>query len=111
MGILMLGVIGGCDSTPQEEETANTAISSDMFEHHYITTDMPTDNNWGYGTPASADFDKDGDQDFAFGVRADSIYWFEFDSAEQWTRHAVGPALGAGEDQHVVHRLGAQHVQ
>ncbi len=67
------------------------AISSDMFEHHYITTEMPSDNNWGYGTPASADFDKDGDQDFAFGVRADSIYWFEFESAESWTRHAVGP--------------------
>jgi hypothetical protein len=65
------------------------AIFSEMFEHHYITRDMPGDVRWGYGTPALADFDNDGDLDFAFGVRGENIYWFENRGAEEWVRHIL----------------------
>lgn len=70
--------------------TKKADISSGMFKHHYITEDMPKDHNWGYGTPAMADFDKDGDMDYAFCVREDSIYWFENRGADSWKRHTLG---------------------
>lgn len=74
--------MSGCRARPK-------AISADMFAHHYITRDTPGDVRWGYGTPALADFDNDGDLDFAFGVRGDSIYWFEYRGPEQWVRHTL----------------------
>ncbi|MFW5944905.1 MAG: FG-GAP repeat domain-containing protein [Bacteroidota bacterium] len=74
-------------------ETENQEISSEMFQHHYIAQEMPTgeDKGWGYGTPTLADFDKDGTMDYSFGVRGDSIYWFEFRGWDDWERHTVGP--------------------
>ncbi len=69
---------------------AQTEISAETFRHHFITTDLSTNNDWGYGAPALADFDKDGDLDFAFGVLGDAIYWFEYRGAEDWVRHRVG---------------------
>jgi len=54
---------------------------------------------WGYGTPGLADLDRDGDLDYVFGVRGDSVYWFEFEGADTWIRHTLGPlpkrSLGA----------------
>jgi hypothetical protein len=41
------------------------------FKQDFITRSMPNAVDWGYGTPALADFDRDGDLDFAFGVRGD----------------------------------------
>ncbi|WP_073059808.1 FG-GAP repeat domain-containing protein [Fodinibius roseus] len=63
-----------------------------MFQHHFVTTEMPTgeEKTWGYGTPSMADFDQDGDLDFSFGVREDSIYWFEHKGWDHWSRHTVG---------------------
>jgi hypothetical protein len=80
--LLALTVMLGCAS--REERP-----SAEMFRHHYITQDMPGDVRWGYGTPALADFDNDGDLDFAFGVRQDSIYWFENRGPEEWVRHTL----------------------
>lgn len=61
------------------------------FKHHVVSTDIPADVGWGYGTPALADFDRDGDLDFAFGARTDSLYWFEFQEWGTWSRHTIGP--------------------
>lgn len=61
------------------------------FEHHFVTRSMPGDITWGYGTPGLADFDRDGDLDYAFGVRGDKIYWFEFNGPDTWKRHELGP--------------------
>ncbi len=47
-----------------------------MFQHHYITQDMPGETDWGYGCPALADFDNDGDPDYAFSG-AEGLFWYE----------------------------------
>jgi hypothetical protein len=80
--LLCLTGVSSCSGRPD-------TIFADMFTHHYITRDMPRDLNWGYGTPALADFDNDGDLDFAFGVRQDSIYWFENRGPDEWVRHTL----------------------
>ena len=80
-------VLGGgayLSASPEE------AIGPDLFQHHYIATDMPGDKRWGYGTPALADFDGDDDLDFAFSVRQENIYWFERRSNDNWARHVLG---------------------
>ena len=65
-------------------------ISAEMFRHHYITRETPG-RNVGAGAPALADFDGDGDLDFAFYNRGDAkLYWFEQQSADQWVRHLAG---------------------
>ncbi|MFC2125582.1 FG-GAP repeat domain-containing protein [Bacteroidota bacterium] len=56
-----------------------------------MTQTLFDENDWGYGTPALADFDKDGDLDFAVGVRDDSIYWYEFMGSDQWIQHTLSP--------------------
>ncbi|HKJ68810.1 MAG TPA: VCBS repeat-containing protein [bacterium] len=73
------------------ENVQKTHLSADMFRHSYITSDLPGDRGWGYGTPTLADFDKDGDPDYAFCVRNDSLYWFENQDAQTWARHTAGP--------------------
>jgi hypothetical protein len=90
LALLLAGVLTGCDSSGPEA-TDEVTISSDLFEHQYVADDMPGDNSWGYGTPAVGDFDRDGDQDYAFGVRGDSLYWFEFTAANNWVRYTAGP--------------------
>jgi len=71
-------------------------IKPGMFRHHYITREMPG-RNMGMGSPALADFDRDGDLDFAFLNRGDlKFYWFENQGVEKWQRHLVGPA-GIGQ--------------
>jgi hypothetical protein len=67
-------------------------INSEMFQHHYIAREMPG-RNMGMGSPALADFDRDGDLDFAVLNRGDlALYWFENQGAESWRRHKVGQA-------------------
>lgn len=60
--IVMIPLCGtgmlSCSTRPE-------TIFTDMFTHHFTTRDMPGDSGWGYGTPALADFDSDGDLDFA----------------------------------------------
>ena len=65
-------------------------IGPDRFEHHFITRDLPGDKTWGYGTPALADFDDDGDLDFAVSVRQERIYWFAYEGAARWQRRVLG---------------------
>ena len=61
------------------------------FTHHYIATDLPLDQPWGWGPSALADFDKDGDLDFAVSVKQDNIYWFEnLGQGQNWQRHTLG---------------------
>jgi len=76
-----------CESEPGQIEQ----INSNSFKHHYVVTDLPGEKDWGYGTPALADFDRDGDLDYAFGARGDSIYWYETLKLGEWKRHSVGP--------------------
>jgi hypothetical protein len=73
------------------QQAALAQISANLFRHHYIATDMPGDNTWGFGTSALADFDKDGDLDYAVGNRGDKIYWFEYQAPDRWVRHELGP--------------------
>ncbi|MHC4428882.1 MAG: FG-GAP repeat domain-containing protein, partial [Planctomycetota bacterium] len=65
-------------------------IAPDQFRHHYIAREMPG-RNVGTGTPTLADFDKDGDLDFALFNRGDGrMYWFENHGADNWKRHEIG---------------------
>lgn len=64
--------------------------AQNLFTHHFIATDLPTQQPWGYGTPVLADFDNDKDLDFAVCVKTDSIYWFENINGIKWVRHTVG---------------------
>ena len=60
-----------------------------QFAHHFIERDLPGDS---YGQTALADLDRDGDLDFITGGKDvnKTIYWFEFKSAGEWTRHVLG---------------------
>jgi hypothetical protein len=60
------------------------------FVHHFIATDLPGNTVSGYGAPTLADFDADGDLDFALNVPGDSLYWFEFQGFETWIRRGAG---------------------
>ncbi|MBN2411777.1 VCBS repeat-containing protein [candidate division KSB1 bacterium] len=77
-------------STVGDALIANAAISIKSFKHHFVTCDLPGDYVMGIGTPAMADFDRDGDLDFAFCSREDSFYWFEKQDSTRWIMHVVG---------------------
>ncbi|MFW6114424.1 MAG: FG-GAP repeat domain-containing protein, partial [bacterium] len=64
-------------------------INAEQFKHHFITEDLPLEKQWGYGCSALADFDNDGDLDFAFGERGSHMYWFE-NQGKSWKRHVLG---------------------
>src|SRR5712671_3780889 len=66
-----------------------------QFRHHFISREMPiTDKSVGdYGLTALVDVDRDGDLDFVLGGRPfkpSQLYWFEFQSPDQWVQHVVG---------------------
>lgn len=93
--LLLAGLVClGCD----KELRAETGIDEEMFQHHYITRDLPGESDWGYGCSALADFDNDGDLDYSFSRRG-HLYWFENRGLKTWKRHDVGeltiPNLGA----------------
>lgn len=85
--VLLALLLLGC--TEPAPESAESPVFP-TFQHHFIAEDMPGDNTWGFGTPGLADFDRDGDLDYAVGVRGDSIYWFAYEQADAWTRHTLG---------------------
>jgi VCBS repeat protein len=85
LGILIV-VNFGCENS---ENQNISKIDESMFEHHYITQDLPGKSDWGYGCPTLADFDNDGDLDYSFS-RLEGIYWFENQDSETWLRHDVG---------------------
>lgn len=65
-------------------------IRPDWFKPHAITLEMPG-RNVGFGGSGLADFDKDGDLDFAVYNRGDGkLYWFEQRSKDDWLRHEAG---------------------
>lgn len=96
---LILGILfvinGGCGSGKKQHKSI---INKELFQHHYITQDLPGESDWGYGCPTLADFDNDGDLDYSYsGI--DYLYWFENKDISTWERHNVGalpfPTLGA----------------
>lgn len=60
------------------------------FEHHFVTSDLPAGPGIRFGTPALADFDRDGDMDFALSITRGKIYWFEYEGDHRWTKHEAG---------------------
>lgn len=65
-------------------------IRASLFRHHFIARELPG-KNVGLGSPALADFDKDGDLDFAVFNRGDGqVYWYENRGEDEWTRRLVG---------------------
>lgn len=73
---------------------AGGSLSGERFRHHFIVSDIEQTierPDYGYGTPAVADFDRDGDPDYAFCTRLEKIYWFEnVDGGARWVRHVLG---------------------
>ena len=91
---LVLGVVGAAiliSACHRSEPIPGSGITGDMFKHHFVVNDLPGEKDWGYGTPALAEFDRDGDLDYAFGVLEDNIYWYETMSVGKWIRHVAGP--------------------
>jgi hypothetical protein len=65
-------------------------IGAPSFRHHFIAREMPG-GDVGFGASALADFDRDGDLDFAVVNRADKqVYWFEQASKSEWKRRLAG---------------------
>ena len=65
-------------------------LSTAAFRHHHIFNSLPG-KNVGIGSSAAADFDKDGDIDFACYNRGDGkLYWFEQQPKGEWVQHAAG---------------------
>ena len=89
--IIILGALlfTTCQGPGPDEQSQKSQIGEDMFRHHYITQDMPGETDWGYGCPALADFDKDGDLDYAFSG-AEGLFWFENMGNHDWEIHKVG---------------------
>lgn len=88
-------IIGFCFFISCQSESNNTKL----FDHHTISTDF-TENLEGnrYGTPAMADFDKDGDLDFGMSTAGKEVYWFENQGNYNWEVHKIGniPTLQLG---------------
>jgi hypothetical protein len=70
-------------------ESDNTEKSQLQFRHEIITDSIPDQPGSRYGTPALADFDRDGDLDYVFSITRGSIFWMEYDQTE-WKRHILG---------------------
>lgn len=91
---LLLILSGICQHAKGQPEN----IDEGMFQHHFITQDLPGEADWGYGCPTLADFDQDGDPDYTFSGK-EGLYWFENKGIENWVRHEAGEltlrALGA----------------
>lgn len=65
-------------------------VNRSLFKHHTVTTDLPADPQARFGTPAMADFDNDGDLDFALSRSRDTVYLFEMTGTCQWKKHTIG---------------------
>lgn len=92
----------GCSNSESEKPTFE--VGQVLFEHHFITKSLPDKADSRYGTPALADFDNDGDLDFAFSITSDKVFWFEFIDADNWVRHLLAeiPAAQLGGVAHDV---------
>jgi hypothetical protein len=88
LGLLILGCKEHQEGIPDKQE-----IGVGMFRHGYITRDLPSEMNWGYGCPVLSDFDNDGDLDYAFTGR-DVYYWFENQGSHGWDMHVLYSGIG-----------------
>lgn len=70
-------------------ERDNKEKSLMHFRHEIITDSIADKPGSRYGTPALADFDQDGDLDYAFSITSDGIFWMEFARGD-WTHHHLG---------------------
>lgn len=77
-----------------------TSHANRWFKHHTVSLDLPAGAHVRYGTPAVADFDRDGDLDFAVSVAGGPLYWFELKESFIWQQHEIGSVptvqLGGG---------------
>lgn len=87
MSVMVL--LTACQGQKNMESRQESRIDKGMFQHHYITQDLPGETDWGYGCPALADFDNDGDLDYAFSGQ-EGLYWFENKGTSDWEMHEVG---------------------
>jgi len=64
------------------------------FQHHFVRSEMPTDD-W-FHSVTLADFDKDGDLDYTIASArpphrvSDNFFWFEYRGPDDWAQHPVG---------------------
>ncbi len=56
-----------------------------VFEYHKIA-----DAGDKMGQTSLVDMDKDGDLDWTVGCRNGDIWWFEYQSPDQWVKHRIG---------------------
>ncbi|MEL7588207.1 MAG: VCBS repeat-containing protein [Prolixibacteraceae bacterium] len=77
------------NTVAQTSTQSGAGIGTKMFEHHYITQDLPGTSDFGYGCPTVADFDNDGDLDYSF-AGVGKLYWFENTGVKIWKRHEAG---------------------
>ena len=69
----------------------NTADRYQLFEHHTVSAELPNHGNYArYGTPALADFDNDGDVDYAMSITKNELLWFEYLGDHKWDMHVAG---------------------
>ncbi|MCH8231656.1 MAG: VCBS repeat-containing protein [Bacteroidetes bacterium] len=99
--LLYISLWMGCSNN---EKSAFDADTKTIFKHYFITNDLPDTPDSRYGTPALADFDNDGDLDFAFSITSDKVFWFEFINADNWVRHDLAeiPSAQLGGAAHDV---------
>ena len=102
--VMIASLYQGCFDRKEGADSVGTAF----FKHHFITTGLPDQPNSYYGTPALADFDNDGDLDFAFSITGGKVFWFEFVTADEWIRHDLAeiPSAQLGGAAHDVDRDG-----
>jgi len=61
-----------------------------LFRHHFITSNIPDEDRFRFGTPVLADLDNDGDLDYAFSTAGGDFLWYEYQDADTWVPHPVG---------------------
>ncbi len=72
----------------------DVAATTFEFKHHFIRSQMPTED-W-FHSVTLADFDKDGDLDYTIASARepyrveDNFYWYEYRGADEWIEHLVG---------------------
>jgi hypothetical protein len=72
--------------------SAAATAEAPRFRHHFIAQTMPDEKSPGLGSSVLADFDKDGDLDFAVLVRNGPLLLFENRGREAWAQHTIGEA-------------------